>query len=299
MNFVKVKGFLPKTDPAAGPLMPAMRTWMTTIPAASAPSHALTSERPNMRLPDLWSSLSSSEALEAELPDRFWAQRPRPPADDDWCGIAGLVIRDSSICSVEAARRKKRAKSNTLLPTLPRRTVGTEGTRGGGRLFSSQILAGIEAKYTPSKCHELLIISPQIFRPSYSPLTLLLCFSVATVLLWSIQWFSSRMLLCKYTGSHMRLPFICCMKRTYKGEHHRQRVGLNPCGFHVFRDMAISYGKNRQWQWYMLSSVFCRHSCCPRDIAHSIYTGVQNLRFNNIEWHFGFLMNFWARLCQL
>ena len=126
MIFCESQGFLPKTDSAA------MRTRMKTIPAASAPSHALTSERPNMRLPDLWSSLSSSEALEAELPDRFWAQRPRPPADDDWCGIAGLVIRDSSICSVEAARTKKRAKSNILLPTLPCRAVGTGGTRDRG-----------------------------------------------------------------------------------------------------------------------------------------------------------------------
>ena len=224
--------------------MPAMRTRMTTIPAASAPSHALTSERPNMRLPDLWSSLSSSEALEAELPDRFWAQRPRSPAEDDWCGIAGLVIRDSSICSVEAARRKQRAKSNILLPTLPRRAVGTGGTRGGVAELVTVCLTFLSFSFLQSThCKSMSpwwLISHQIFRPSYSPLTLLLCFSVATVLLWSIQWFSSRMLLCKYTGSHIRLPSICCMKRTYKGEHHRQRVGLNPCGFHKLRDMAIS-----------------------------------------------------------
>ena len=231
-----------KPNLAAGPLMPAMRTRMTTIPAASAPSHALTSERPNMRLPDLWSSLSSSEALEAELcagsvlgTKAEAACRRRLMRH---CRIShpGLIDLQCVGCTQEGRREQSQTYCYQLCHAGPSELEA----QGEGRLLSSQILEGIEAKYTPSKCHESLIIFPQIFRPSYSPLTLLLCFSVATVLLWSIQWFSSRMLLCKYTGSHMRLPFICCKKRTYKGEHHRQRVGLNPRGFHDLREMAIS-----------------------------------------------------------
>ena len=58
-----------------------------------------------VRLPDLWSSVSSSLALEAELPDLCWARSD--------CGIAGLLIRDSSICAAaaaEAANQKDKVK---------------------------------------------------------------------------------------------------------------------------------------------------------------------------------------------
>ena len=54
------------------------------------------------RLPDLWSSASSSLALEAELPDRFWARSPD-------CDIE-LVIRDSSICNAAEAVKKEESK---------------------------------------------------------------------------------------------------------------------------------------------------------------------------------------------
>ena len=54
------------------------------------------------RLPDLWSSASSSLALEAELPDRFWARSPD-------CDIE-LVIRDSSICNAVEAVKKEESK---------------------------------------------------------------------------------------------------------------------------------------------------------------------------------------------
>ena len=71
--------FEPRTDPAAQPLMPATRTRMTTNLAASAPSHALTSGRPNMRPCSRWPA-TARRARPATAVRPTWQQprRPRP-----------------------------------------------------------------------------------------------------------------------------------------------------------------------------------------------------------------------------